>query len=327
MTFTISSPSAAARRPRRPVDGASSRSGRRRARRTRAACPRRRVLGRYVGPDGNSREVFMQPGAAGSMLVLDRPAGAPGDHRLVAHLGGDEPATNAALVCALYLEQARHGGGRCRQVSGDDLVAEPFAQEKQAGAGACAMGAPVDRRGFRYRIEALQGAGSMPQLRWCARPSPCAQARPMSVRDVVARLERYEPACALTEHALRCDRAGAEVSTAVLRAELRRLRHSPIVLNRKLRATVLATIRTQELSMSEIATRCGRVKVDGKGHASGETSWLARRLGLLPEAGQSAPTPWIHSDVLALIARSGLGISPREVEADADELTGDSRVC
>jgi hypothetical protein len=66
--------------------------------------------------------------------------------------------------------------------------------------------------------------------------------------------------------------------------------------------------------MSEIAVRCGRVKRDGKGNVSGETSWLARRIGLLPEGGQSRPTPWIHSDVLALIARDGLGASPREVE-------------
>jgi hypothetical protein len=66
--------------------------------------------------------------------------------------------------------------------------------------------------------------------------------------------------------------------------------------------------------MSTIAIRCGRVKRDRRGNESGETSWLARRLGLLPEAGQVMPTPWIHSDVLALIARRGLGVSPREVE-------------
>jgi len=66
--------------------------------------------------------------------------------------------------------------------------------------------------------------------------------------------------------------------------------------------------------MSEIAIRCGRLKRDRKGNESGETSWLARRLGLLPEGGQSTTTPWIHSDVLALITRRGLGISPREVE-------------
>jgi hypothetical protein len=49
---------------------------------------------------------------------------------------------------------------------------------------------------------------------------------------------------------------------------------------------------------------------------SGETTWLARRLGIAPSAGESAPTPWVHTDVLALIAREGLRISPREVELD-----------
>ena len=86
------------------------------------------------------------------------------------------------------------------------------------------------------------------------------------------------------------------------------------MLNRRLRLLVLAKVERRELSMSEIAIRCGRVKRDRRGNESGETSWLARRLGLLPEGGQSTPTPWIHTDVLALIARSGLDVSPREVE-------------
>ena len=97
-------------------------------------------------------------------------------------------------------------------------------------------------------------------------------------------------------------------------AKLERLRESPIVLNRKLRQAVLATVEQNGLSMSEIAVRCGRVKRDSKGNASGETSWLARRVGILPESGARHPTPWVHSDVLALIARNGLGISPREVK-------------
>jgi hypothetical protein len=66
--------------------------------------------------------------------------------------------------------------------------------------------------------------------------------------------------------------------------------------------------------MSAIALRCGRVKRDRRGNVSGETSWLTRRIGLAPEGGSSNPTPWVHSDVLALIARRGLGIEPREVE-------------
>ena len=63
--------------------------------------------------------------------------------------------------------------------------------------------------------------------------------------------------------------------------------------------------------MSEIRIRCGRTKDAGQ---SGDTSWLARRIGRLPEAGKTQPTPWVHSDTLALIARDGLGVSPREVE-------------
>ncbi len=61
--------------------------------------------------------------------------------------------------------------------------------------------------------------------------------------------------------------------------------------------------------------RCGRLKHDAAGNCSGETSWLARRLGMMPEGGREQPTPWVHSDVLALIARDGLGLSPREVES------------
>ncbi len=102
----------------------------------------------------------------------------------------------------------------------------------------------------------------------------------------------------------------------MVRGEYARLRASPIVLNRRLREVVLAAIDLDGVSMSEIALRCGRVKRDSKGNASGETSWLARRIGLVPESGSTRPTPWIHSDVLALIARTGLGISPREVELE-----------
>ena len=105
------------------------------------------------------------------------------------------------------------------------------------------------------------------------------------------------------------------VSTSVLRAELTRVLESPIILNRRLREVVSERIGGPALSMSEIAIRCGRTKRDRNGNESGDTSWLARRVGLLPDAGQRAPTPWIHTDVLALIARRGLAVSPREVEA------------
>jgi hypothetical protein len=43
--------------------------------------------------------------------------------------------------------------------------------------------------------------------------------------------------------------------------------------------------------MSEIAIRCGRIKRDANGNESGETSWLARRIGTLPESGRTGGDP------------------------------------
>jgi hypothetical protein len=134
------------------------------------------------------------------------------------------------------------------------------------------------------------------------------------MREVIASLESYEPARTLTSRALALHRADPEVSTAMLRTEQARVERSEIVLNRGLRRAALAVAATQELSMSEIAMRCGKIRCDSRGKTSGETSWLARRLGLAPEGRGGTPTPWIHTDVLALIARRGLGISPHEVE-------------
>jgi hypothetical protein len=81
---------------------------------------------------------------------------------------------------------------------------------------------------------------------------------------------------------------------------------SKIVLNRGLRQAVLAAAAAQGLSMSEIAVRCGRVKHDSKGKESGETSWLARRLGIAPEhlrrATGSGPEPaWNGRDALTRV--------------------------
>jgi len=134
------------------------------------------------------------------------------------------------------------------------------------------------------------------------------------MREVIAALESYEPVRTHTLRALAANDGSHQLSTTVLRAELVRVQESPIVLNRRLREVLLSTVRREQLSLSEIAIRCGRIKRDRNGNVSGETSWLSRRIGVLAEGGQHRPTPWIHSDVLALIARRGLGISPREVE-------------
>jgi len=277
------------------------------------------VLGRYTDRLGHSREVIAQQGPAATVLVVDRDAATHDDRRLVAHLAADEPAENAAVVCSDYLQAARCARARCRRLTDEDAVRAPLSEETEAelGVGSIPTDAElVDLLGCAYRLELLPTRMSIPELRWCRhrRAQPPGDPEPVSLREAVARLESYEPVRTLTLRALASHRDDAQVSTAALRAELARVQASPIVLNRGLREVVLATIERQELSMSEIAIRCGRVKRDCKGNQSGETSWLARRLGLLPEGGQSTPTPWIHSDVLGLIARCGLGIGPREVE-------------
>lgn len=318
MTPTLASTSPVQRRSAAGNAAAPSRRRRTRARRDGSSGSEHVLLGRYTDRHGRPREVIVRHGVAGSVLVLDRDGITHGDRRLVAHLAADEPAGNAALVCTRYLEDAGADRPRCRLVTADDLRSAPFADQRETGADAQPLPGKaelVDRLGNRHRLELVQSGMSIPELRWCRRApeSVAGGCTPVSVREVVASLESYEPVCTLTSRALSLH-GGGEVSTAVLGAELVRVRESPIVLNRGLREAVLARIERQELSMSEIAIRCGRLKRDRKGNESGETSWLARRLGLLPEGGQSTTTPWIHSDVLALITRRGLGISPREVE-------------
>lgn len=319
MTPTLASTSPVQHRTAAGNAAVPSRRRRTRARRDGSSGSRHRLLGRYSDRHGRPREVIVRQGAAGSMLVLDRDGITHGDRRLVAHLAADEPPGNAALVCASYLEDAGADRSRCRLVTADDLRSAPFTDQRETTVDAQPLPGEaelVDRLGNRHRLELVQSGMSIPELRWCRRApeSMAGECAPVSVREVVASLESYEPVCTLTSRALSLHGAGGEVSTAVLGAELVRVRESPIVLNRGLREAVLARIERQELSMSEIAIRCGRLKRDRKGNESGETSWLARRLGLLPEGGQSTTTPWIHSDVLALITRRGLGISPREVE-------------
>jgi hypothetical protein len=152
-------------------------------------------------------------------------------------------------------------------------------------------------------------------LRWTVTTRAGAGRQVLPLRQVFGLLQAYEPAASMT-HAALAARAqhAAGVSVCGLRGELERACNSSIVLNRALRERVERAVATEGLSMSEIAKRCGRVKRGRNGSESGETSWLARRIGQLPEAGRDRPTPWVHSDVLALIARDGLGVSPPEAE-------------
>jgi hypothetical protein len=296
------------------------------------------VLARYTDYAGHLREVLALPGHGGSVLVLDRDAATWGDRRLVAHLAADEPLENAQLVCCDYLRDPRPR--RCRRLAPEDLLTDPFSEEREpreegGGLDRLASSESVelrDRHGARHRLEPFAVGLSVPELRWCrwegptelwhgsgqpaSGPQPESDGpRPESVRDAVACMDGYEPVRALTVRALARHRDDVAVSVAVLRAELQRIDASRIVLNRGLRRAVLHAMHTRGLSLSEIAFRCGRVKCDSKGNRSGETSWLSRRVGIAPESGgDGQPTPWIHSEVLALIARKGLNISPHEVE-------------
>jgi hypothetical protein len=250
------------------------------------------------------------------VLVIDRSVRGDADARLVAHLAPDEPAGNARLMCALYIREVHRREVRCRPVRAADFATPAGVEDDEdLICGAPAPAQPVDACGHAYRLEALDTGMSIPELRWrrVARESSDGGVQTVSARQAIASLESYEPVRTLTRRALR-EARGARLSTAVLAAELARVLESPIVLNRGLREATLAAVASQQLSFSEIAIRCGRLKRDAAGNVTGETSWLARRLGLLPEGGKSAPTTWVHSDVLALIARRGLGLSPREVE-------------
>jgi hypothetical protein len=273
------------------------------------------VLSRYTDEDGEARELIARAAHEGSTLVVDRPVGG-GTELLLAHLGADEPSKNALIVARSFLA-ADAAERRCRELTPGDARRHPFPRERaesvveETPAGTWpAVAGP----GCVHRIELVAARMSIPQLRWTRRTPAGGAPREVSLRDAIATLESYEPLCAISRRAIARHREDGAVSTTVLRAELTRVLESPIVLNRGLREAVLSSIEHDQTSMSEIAKRCGRVKRDARGCVTGETSWLARRIGLLPEGGQSVPTRWVHSDVLALIARRGLGISPHEVE-------------
>ena len=272
-------------------------------------------LASYLDADARPRELLAVPGRGGSVLVLDRDAITLGDRRLLAHLAPDEPSENAALVCRLYLNDA--AGRWCRRVEPSDLELTPFAPP-ECGAQSDPAGLDVRVRacGFVYRLGPILGERTTTQLRWSRRSSSgdMREWEQVKLRDVVGALESYEPVRTLTERALARHRDDPRVLSTRLRDEFERLCASPIVLNRGLREAVLDAVERRGMTMSEIALRCGIVKRDRHGNPSGETSWLARRAGLMPEGGARSTTPWIHSDVLAAIARRGLDVSPREVE-------------
>jgi hypothetical protein len=274
-------------------------------------------LATYADDLGTGRELVCVAGAPGTRLVIDQLLDGTSDRRLLAHLAADEPAENAAHVVAAYLAAPRV----CRSLMPADLrVALGEGASSNGSDDRSSSGQPplpervLDRRGAVYELAPVRTSPGIAQLRWTRRPGEGGPAEVVSVRAVVGALESYEPVLGLTRAAVARHERDEEVSVALLRAEHERATASPIVLNRGLREAVQELLARGEASISEIAIRCGRVKHGPRGTLSGETSWLARRIGQAPEAGRTEPTPWIHTDVLALIAREGLCLAPRDVE-------------
>jgi hypothetical protein len=263
-------------------------------------------------------------GSGSGILVIDRDQLTLCDQRLIAHLAPDEPAVNADVVCALYMQSPEPC--RCPRVTTTDLNATPMselegqAEDRQTDRASGATSPPIEARlqdadGNSYRLERVDSRMCIPELRWRRHgPQHYPSVETLSVRDTVAALQSYAEVRRITAEAICRHHDDERLSVVRLSTELERLNESPYVLNCGLRKAALQAVAEERVTMSEIALRCGRVKRDSRGGVSGETTWLARRLGLVGERGACAPTPWIRSDVLALIARQGLGIAPREVE-------------
>ncbi len=281
------------------------------------APPKPARLGRYTDDHtGTAREIIRIAGPEESTLVIDRLTRTGADPRLVAHLAADEPPQNARVLTSMYL--ADPSRGRCRPVSTQDLIEVPSVGFPAATETCVEQpDTPLfDAEGARYGIREVPTSGPLPELRWTCSHDPRENERfeTLTLREVVGRLQDYEPTRTITARTLAARRGDPLVSTCRLREDLARLGASSIVLNRGLREAVMRRVKRGEASMSEIAMRCGRFKQGGRGELYGETSWLGRRIGRLPEGGEHEPTPWIQSDVLALIVREGLRACPHEVE-------------
>jgi hypothetical protein len=259
---------------------------------------------------GVARAVLAIDRPDASILLLDCRASGLHDARLVAHLAPEEPPANAELLACMYVRDPSRG--RPRRITREDLTPRSHPSSRPADGEPSEQGV-LARNGHRFRLAAVCVPSGPVELRWTHTSAVRGEvpAQPVSLRTTLGALQSYEPARAMTAHVLQ--QACSGVSVLKLRGELQRLERSPIVLNRGLREAVARSVAAG-LALSAIAMRCGRFKHDRRGQRSGETSWLARRIGQMPEGGQSRPTPWIHSDTLALIAREGLGLSPREVE-------------
>lgn len=286
--------------------------------RPRPAAPARKAkskkkaeLARYREAEtGAVRVIVALRGPDDSILVVDRLQGTKADPRVVARIDATEEPSNARLIAEMYA--ADEDRGIVRRLTREDAygVAQPDPEPAQDYAEPV-----VDEEGVSWALRVLDGGEGRAsrELRW-ARQTGVDEWQIETLRDTLAHFQSYEPFMPMTAAAVAAHESDAEIAVSTLNSEYRRQQTSPIVLNRGIREAVLGTVNMGVASLSEIAARCGR-KHSGKSDTeSGDTTWLQRRIGVRAEAGSEHPTPWVHTKVLALIARDGLGIAPNEVE-------------
>ena len=188
MTSTLTSPSPAARRAASRDTSVSKRRRPTRIQRQRAGRDQR-LLGSYTDQQGHAREVIARGGAAGSTLVVDRDRDTHGDARLVAHLAGDEPCENAALICERYLEDPVATRRRCRLLTAEDARITPFAEPADGDVDR-SQGEAVSRStgdGCRYGLEPSTAACRSPSCAGVGIPADGRRrGRAVSVREAVA---------------------------------------------------------------------------------------------------------------------------------------------
>ena len=271
-----------------------------------------RVLGCYQDEEGARRTILAIDGVEGNTLVVDHSDGAVSDVRLVDHILADEPVLdpsidNATLIAELYL--ADPSRGCCRALCLSDL--RPQQAELEALAFADVLSAPD---GTRYRLDAGELDAAQRSLRWSA-DGDRGRWAVVSLRSVIGAVDAYEPARSMTVAALAYHRGrDTNVQVSTLAAELRSLDRGAFVLSHCLREAAQRAVARGEVSWSQLALRCGHSHAVHGGHQCGDTSWLKRRLGIMPDTSTGCTTPWIRSETLALIARA-LGVDPVSVEA------------
>src|ERR1035441_6539820 len=181
-----------------------------------ASSPRRaRHLGGYVALDsGQTRQIVSLQRPDGSRLVIDYHLDTLAEGRVVAHISPDEPPENERIICELYL--ADDTKGRCRALTAEDLEVTRHAIPAPPSTHAKAPGSVLqDAEGYLSLIREVAVDESVSELRWTRSCQPgCDETFDvLTLRDVVGRLEGYEPARTLTRGIATAARGGSEDRT------------------------------------------------------------------------------------------------------------------